>query len=237
MTAEGGPAASRDADNRQGPIAQTAPGMAVASKLREPYDGYTVEVKIPFEDLPAAVKPDAAGLNVFIYDSDTQDKTGQTRLGWSTWGGVQGDPYRWGRAAFTGYTPPGDLPTTPIDPVFPRDAAQSVDSPQSIAQAAGDGVALAGGPQAVERVRIAGRPRVFGDSVLVKLRAGGPGTAHVHAVDAAGRGLGSKVVAVARAGVVRVAVPASGDVRGVAVAFVSAGGGTDSVAAPVRLRR
>ena len=38
------------------------------------------------------------GLNIFVYDSDTQDKTGQTRIGWSTWGGVQGDPYRWGVA-------------------------------------------------------------------------------------------------------------------------------------------
>ena len=46
--------------------------------------------------LPGAVDPQHLGLNVFVYDSDTQDKTGQTRIGWSTWGGVQGDPYRWG---------------------------------------------------------------------------------------------------------------------------------------------
>ena len=36
-TREGGPAAYRDADNRQGPVAETAPGFAVASRLRRPY--------------------------------------------------------------------------------------------------------------------------------------------------------------------------------------------------------
>ena len=66
-------------------------------------------MRIPFADLPAAVGPERRGVNVFIYDSDTQDKTGQTRLGWSTWGGVQGDPYRWGRVRLDGYTPPAEL--------------------------------------------------------------------------------------------------------------------------------
>ena len=57
--------------------------------------------------------PAHLGLNIFIYDSDTQDKTGQTRIGWSTWGGVQGDPYRWGHATLPGYTPPAGRPTDP----------------------------------------------------------------------------------------------------------------------------
>jgi len=237
-TQEGGPAASRDADNRQGPIAETAPGMRVASKLKEPYTGYTIEARIPFADLPAAVRPDATGLNVFVYDSDTQDKTGQTRLGWSTWGGVQGDPYRWGHARLEGYVPPAGLPTTPREPVIPREAARSVDSPQSIIQAAEDGVALAGGPQAAASVRVRGRPRPFGGGVLVRMTATGAGTAHVFVTDAAGRGLASEVVRVQRAGDVElyVAVPeaARDRIARVAVALEAEGGGTDSATAPTR---
>jgi LmbE family N-acetylglucosaminyl deacetylase len=233
-TQEGAPAAYRDADNRQGPVAETSPGFEVASTVHDPYDGYTLEVKIPFAELPAAVRPDATGLNVFIYDSDTQDKTGQTRLGWSTWEGVQGDPYRWGHASFEGYTPPPELPTDPVEPVIPSEAALSVTSPQSITQAAADGVALAGGPQAIDLVRIKGRPRVVGgDTLVVRLRADGRGTAHVFATDAAGRGLGSKVVEVTRAGELQVAVPFEGEVAAVAVAFEASTGGTHSARAPV----
>lgn len=83
-------------------------------------------------------------MNIFIYDSDTQDLTGQTRLGWSTWNGVQGDPYRWGLTEFEGYTPPADARTEPDDPRMPLDVTQSNNSPQSIAQSARDGVGLAG---------------------------------------------------------------------------------------------
>jgi pimeloyl-ACP methyl ester carboxylesterase len=236
-TTEGPPAAYRDADNRQGPVAETSPGFEVASTVRQPYDGYTLEVKIPFANLPAAVRPDATGLNVFIYDSDTQDKTGQTRLGWSTWGGVQGDPYRWGKASFEGYTPPPELPTDPTQPVIPSEVALSVNSPQSIMQAASDGVALAGGPQAIDLIAISGRPRIVGgDTLVVRLRADGPGTAHVFATDSAGRGLGSKVVDVTGAGVVAVAVPfdpAAGTPAAVVAAFEAASGGTHSVSKPL----
>jgi LmbE family N-acetylglucosaminyl deacetylase len=236
-TAEGGPAAYRDADNHQGPVAETAPGFAVAARLSAPYNGYTLEMKVPFTDLPAAVRPGEMGLNLFIYDSDTQDKTGQTRLGWSTWNGVQGDPYRWGRAGLSGYTPPPGLPEEPREPVFPREAALSVDSPQSIAQAARDGIPLAGGPQAADRVRIVRRPRLLdGDALLVRLRTEGAGVLHVYAVDAAGRGLGSRRVTVAAAGRVTVTVPVSDPaaLRGAAVAFEARSGGTDSVSAPAR---
>lgn len=236
-TQEGSPAASRDADNRQGPIAQTAPGMEVAAKVREPYDGYSLEVKIPFADLPAAVRPDAMGLNLFIYDSDTQDKTGQTRLGWSTWGGVQGDPYRWGHATLEGYEPPADLPTEPRPAVFPREAARSVSSPQSILQAARTHVPLAGGPAALAGVRIVGRPRVFDDELLVRLDARATGTAHVFATDAEGLGLGSRQVELARAGRREVTIPlragAAERVARVAVAFEAPDGGTLSRAKPV----
>jgi LmbE family N-acetylglucosaminyl deacetylase len=236
-TQEGPAAAYRDADNRQGPVDETSPGFEVASTVAAPYDGYTLEVKIPFADLPAAVQPNATGLNVFIYDSDTQDKTGQTRLGWSTWGGVQGDPYRWGLASFGGYTPPPELPTEPIDPVFPLDVALSVDSPQSITQAAWDGVALAGEPQAEHRIEFSRDPRRVGDTVRVRLRAEGAGTAHVFATDDFGRGLGSTLAEFARRGETTVSVPLAGDGKAldaIAVAFEAASGGTHSVTKEVR---
>lgn len=127
-TAEGPPCVLRDADNHQG----SAPGVRVASKITA--TGYVVEVAVPLSQVPGAVDPAGAGLNVLVYDSDTQDKTGQTRIGWSTWGGVQGDPYRWGRAQLAGYTPPADRPIEPPAPVLPLEALASVDSPQSIAQ-------------------------------------------------------------------------------------------------------
>ncbi len=143
-TTEGAPAAYRDADAFQGPVGSTAPGFEVASTVSEPYTGYVLETLIPWDVLPADVDPQEAAMNIFIYDSDTQDLTGQTRLGWSTWNGVQGDPYRWGLTEFEGYTPPADARTEPDDPRMPLDVAQSNNSPQSIAQSARDGVGLAG---------------------------------------------------------------------------------------------
>ncbi|PYQ21627.1 MAG: hypothetical protein DMF79_07690, partial [Acidobacteria bacterium] len=153
--ARGNPACfERDADNHQGPGRETAPGMVVASKAAGPYAGYALEAKIPLGLLPSAVDPQRLGLNLFIYDSDTQDLSGQTRLGWSTFGGVQGDPYRWGHARLAGYAPPAGRPTIAPDPVIPRTAALSVDSPQSILQSALDGVPLGGGPAAAAGARV-----------------------------------------------------------------------------------
>ncbi|HWV23121.1 MAG TPA: sugar-binding protein, partial [Thermomicrobiales bacterium] len=150
ITQEGGPAAYRDADAHQGPVAETAPGFQLASTVSEPYTGYTLEVMIPYDVLPADIDPDNATMNIFIYDSDTQDLTGQTRLGWSTWGGVQGDPYRWGKTVYEGMEIAPDARTTPDEPVMPLDAAKSVDSPLSILQSAEDGVGLAGDPMIPE---------------------------------------------------------------------------------------
>lgn len=142
-TEEGEPAASRDADAHQGPIDETSPGLEVASSVSEPYTGYTIEVFIPYADLPADIDPENAAMNIFIYDSDTQDLTGQTRLGWSTYGGVQGDPYRWGRVTFEGYTGPTER-TSADEAIMPLDAAQSAHSPQSIRQSLEDGVPIGG---------------------------------------------------------------------------------------------
>src|SRR5207247_11478017 len=147
--ARGKPACfERDADNRQGPGSETAPGMVVVSKVAAPYAGYTIEAKIPLGLLPAAVDPQRLGLNAFIYDSDTQDLSGQTRLGWSTFRGVQGDPYRWGHARLAGHAPPAGRPTVAPAPVIPRTAALSVDSPEPLLQSALDGGPLGGGPAA-----------------------------------------------------------------------------------------
>jgi LmbE family N-acetylglucosaminyl deacetylase len=241
-TQEGGPAAYRDADNHQGPIAETAPGMEVASRVRQPYDGYTLEMKIPLAHLPAAARANWTGLNVFIYDSDTQDKTGQSRLGWSTWGGVQGDPYRWGHARLNGYQAPPDRPTTPREPIFPREVARSVLSPQSILQSAEDGVPLAGQPAASPRDRafFVGRPVLSDDALSVRLLALGPGTAYAFATGPDGKGAAFKQVEIEQRGLVTVRIPLDAEQRQavagghMAVAFEARGGGTVSLAAPLR---
>jgi LmbE family N-acetylglucosaminyl deacetylase len=231
-TTSGTPCFERDADNDQGPGAQTAPGMRVASVVDKPYTGYTVETKIPLADLPAAADPSRLGLDIFVYDSDTTDKTGQTRIGWSTWGGVQGDPYRWGRATLPGYTPPSGRPTTAPPPVISKTAALSVNSPQSIMQAARTGVPLAAGPAAPrsDTARVAGRPTVTGGAVTFRIRATGPGTAYAYVWN--GKILGQTKVAFTAAGTCTVTVP--GGSGTLTVAFDAQAGGTVSTA--VRLR-
>ncbi|MDP9363517.1 MAG: PIG-L family deacetylase [Chloroflexota bacterium] len=237
--AEGNPAAARDADNNQGPVAQTAPGLEVASTVSEPYAGYTLEVKIPLEALPAAVDPARMTLNVFIYDSDTQDKTGQTRLGWSTFDGVQGDPYRWGRATMDGYAPPADRPTEPAEPSLPLDPTRSVTSPQSILQAATDGVALAGDPAAPADTGVAllAPPTVTGDRVSFDLRAAGDGTARVFLWNGTAV-VGERTLDLAAGETVTLDLPlvAGEDLAGptyLLVGFEAGAGGTTSLAMPL----
>ena len=178
------PCFSRDADHHQGPGPQTAPGMKVASTVSAPYTGYTVEAKIPFSVLPAAVDPKQMGLNVFIYDSDTEDKTGLHRLGWSTWGGVQGDPYRWGHAVLPGYAAPGDLPLEAPPARVPDTAAQSIASPQSIAQSVRNGVPL-GGHAAVAPAQapVIRSVTLRGDDLVTVVESKVSGRAHVFAYD------------------------------------------------------
>ncbi|QIM22294.1 hypothetical protein G7075_16010 [Phycicoccus sp. HDW14] len=236
VTAEGPACGLRDADNHQGPAAETAPGMKVASVVDEPYDGYTVEVSIPMSELPGAVDPEHLGLDVFVYDSDTQDKTGQTRIGWSTWGGVQGDPYRWGVATLPGYTPPADRPAEAPDPVIPLTALSSLDSPPSLAQAVRVDVPLAGDP--ASRPQDAGwveSARSGRGAVTARLRTNASGTAHVVVVDRDGT-VGSRTVEV-RAGrpEVRVALDrALGRDARVYVGWLDRRGGT--LASVARLR-
>ncbi|MFB9470097.1 sugar-binding protein [Nonomuraea salmonea] len=233
VTAEGPPCFLRDADNRQGPGEETAPGMKVASTTGD--GGYTVELSIPMEVLPGAVDPAHLGLNILVYDSDTQDKTGQTRIGWSTWGGVQGDPYRWGVATLPGYQPPADRPTTPPDPVIPDTALSSLDSPQTLEQAVRVHVPPAGAPAASSAARVL-TASAGGDAVRVRLQAGGPGKAHLFVRDAEGTA-GSKVVTVSRKGVTTVTVPvtrAPGKGANVLAGWEDRGGGTAASSVTVR---
>lgn len=197
------PCFERDADNHQGPGQETAPGMEVASKLTDPYGGYTVEAKIPFSVLPDAVDPAHLGLNVLIYDSDTQDKTTQTRVGWSTWTGVRGDPYRWGLAELPGYTPPA---AEPKEPVLPDTAAKSVDSPLSILQSSADGVPLSGAPGlAADAVQVLSVRRVDATTVDVELAAEVAGTVRLFGWD--GRQVTGQVSRELTAGATTVRLP------------------------------
>lgn len=184
------PCFERDADNQQGPGPQTAPGTRVAA--RQHPGGYTVEMAVPLAGLPGGVDPRDLGLNLLVYDSDTQDESGQTRIGWSAWDGVQGDPYRWGRAHLAGRAPTRVRP--PPRPTLPLDALQSVDSVPSIEQAVRLGTTPGeAAPSGPVRLTPAGRAQA-------ELSTDQPGTAHVFAVDAAGTVLGEQVVRIPGAG-------------------------------------
>ncbi|WP_432049849.1 PIG-L family deacetylase [Verrucosispora sp. NA02020] len=135
------PCFARERDNHQGGP-ETAPGLEIASVVTSnPYTGYRIEVKVPFDVLPDAVDPARMGLNILVNDSDTQDLTAQTRVGWSTWSGVRADPWRWGITTLPGLPA---LPSAPKAPVMPDTAALSVESPQTILQSVSDGVAPGG---------------------------------------------------------------------------------------------
>ena len=208
-----GPCWSRDADNHQGystgPLAATvkdapnAPGVEVATNAEwvgsndtavdHAYagGGYTIEVKIPLADLPAAVDPDRMGLNITPYDNDDNTEgTGSTtlrhtdsstRLAWSTFGSVQSDPYRWGHATMPGYTPPPDRPTEPENPTISSSNLNGAESPQTIARSARDGVPISGRVPAPRRDRVAwARASRDGGSITVKVATTGPGTLRLY---------------------------------------------------------
>jgi LmbE family N-acetylglucosaminyl deacetylase len=219
------PCFERDADNHQGPGALTAPGMIVASKVSSPYTGYTIETKIPMADLPSAVDPRHMGLNVLAYDSDTQDKIGKSRIAWSPFGGVQGDPYRWGRASLPGYTPPAGRATTPKPPVLPEDPTLSATSPHTIEQSIDTGIPLAGGPAAVawDTARLVAVATPSGTS-RVLVESTGAGTAYVTVVDGDGRVLQARRIPVHGPGRQNVDVPVGSAT--VLLGFVAAAGGT-----------
>ncbi|AVT30508.1 GlcNAc-PI de-N-acetylase [Plantactinospora sp. BC1] len=176
------PCYARERDNHQGPGPETAPGMQVASVVSDPYDGYRIEAKIPFDVLPDTVDPNRMGLEILVNDSDTQDLSGQTRVGWSTWTGVRADPWRWGIARLDGY--PSRDPA-PKEPIFPATAALSVDSPQTIAQSSRDGVAPGGWRALPENTVRVEQVKTRRGSVSVDLRTRQPGTVRVFVWDGA----------------------------------------------------
>ena len=195
VTTAGTPCFSRDADNHQGPGDQTAPDVKLASVGRP--GGYTVETAIPLKHVPGSIDPSHLGLDLFVYDSDTDDQTGQTRIGWSTWGGVQGDPYRWGVARLDGKA--AGEPVDPPQPRLPLDALASVDSPQSIAEAIRLGTTLGGAPRSSAPAVVTGASAASGE-VTAKLTVNGPGRVHLHAVDAHGAVLGDRAIDVDKPG-------------------------------------
>ncbi len=255
-TVEGQACFQRDADNRQGPGAETAPGMEVAAVMgaartqnahggscgscgcaactggataAEGYTGYTVEAKIPLDVLPDNVDPERMGLNVLVYDSDTQDKTGQTRIGWSTFNGVQADPFRWSLATLPGLAA---TPSDPVAPTMPDTAALSVDSPQSIAQSAADGVGLGGGPELPARTASITSARESGGEAEVRLRTRESGRANVFLWD--GESVAGSVSVDVGSGRTTIDVPVTGgsDDLTALVAFIT-DDGTLALAEPV----
>ena len=190
-----------------GPLAATvddapnAPGVQVVStatwvgtnQTTTPHGyaggGYNLEVKIPMAVLPAAVDPARMGLNITPYDNDDTSASGtttlrhidqSTRLAWSTFGSVQSDPYRWGRATLPGYTPPAGRSTTPRAPNVSHPNLNSADSPETIAQSARNGVPIGGRPPAAPGNAIASIKATLGASqAVIDITAQGSGRAHV----------------------------------------------------------
>jgi len=150
--------------------------------------GYDLEVKIPMADLPAAVDPQHMGLNITPYDNDDNTPgTGSTvlrhtdqstRLGWSTFGSVQSDPYRWGHATLPGYVPPAGRPTTAPMANVSHPNLDGASSPQTIYQSAHDGVPISGRTPAPadDSIEI-GSPVLGASSADFDVTATGPGTA------------------------------------------------------------
>ncbi len=192
-----------------GPLAKTvaqapnAPGVQVASSAKwvgdnktttdhaYPGGGYDLEVKIPLADLPAAVNPQHVGLDITPYDNDDTAADGtttlrhidaSTRSGWSAFGSVQSDPYRWGQATVEGYTPPAGRPTTVGAPIVGHPNLDGTQSPQTIAQSARNGVPIAGRQPATagDRITVATRPVVRNGRVYLRLATSGRGTARLY---------------------------------------------------------
>jgi hypothetical protein len=150
--------------------------------------GYNLEVRIPLVDLPAAINPSDFGLNITPYDEDDTSAAGtttlrhidlSTRLAWSTFGSVQSDPYHWGRATMADYTPPASQPTTPAAPDVSHPNLDGVNSPQTIAQSAHDGVPISGRNPAPDNDAMAiSNVLLAPDALRFDITATGPGTAH-----------------------------------------------------------
>ncbi len=92
--------AARDADAKQGPIEETAPGTRIASTRTS--DGYRIQAAIPFSEIGIKPGQSRIGFNVIIYDGDKADAApgeniNKSRIAWAPRSGVQGRPEDWGR--------------------------------------------------------------------------------------------------------------------------------------------
>jgi LmbE family N-acetylglucosaminyl deacetylase len=92
--------AARDADAKQGPIEETAPGTRVAS-ARTP-NGYRIQAAIPFAEIGLKSGQSRLGFNIIVYDGDKADAApgeniNKSRIAWAPRSGVQGRPEDWGR--------------------------------------------------------------------------------------------------------------------------------------------
>ncbi len=153
--------------------------------------GYDIEVKVPMADLPAAIDPQHMGLNITPYDEDNTAAAGSTtlrhidnsaRLGWSAFNSVQSDPYRWGRATLTGYTPPSGRSTTPGQAIVGHPNLDGTLSPQTIAQSARNGVPIAGREPVRARDSITvTKVRLRGNKISATITSTGAGTANLFA--------------------------------------------------------
>ena len=143
--------------------------------------------------LPAAVDPNNMGLNITPYDEDDTSAAGtttlrhidqSTRLAWSTFGSVQSDPYKWGHATLPGYTPPAGRPTTPPAPNVSNPNLNGIDSPQTIAQSARNGVPISGRvPAPASRGITVNSAVLKTGAVEIDIDAAGPGTLHAFLYD------------------------------------------------------
>ena len=104
--------------------------------------------------------------------------------------------------------------------MIPLEALSSLDSPQSVAQAVVDNVALAGGPSATPRTGgwIESVRPAYGEAV-VTVRAARAGVAHVSLMDASGV-LGRRTVEVPGRGTLAVRVPVTRPAVGTPTALV-----------------
>jgi LmbE family N-acetylglucosaminyl deacetylase len=152
------------------------------------------------------IDPQHMGLNITPYDEDNTAAAGKTtlrhidqstRLAWSNdTGSVQSDPFRWGHAYIPGYTPPAGRSTTPTPPNVSHPNLDGVLSPQTIYQSATDGVPISGRAPAphddsisikdVKLTKLPPPPPGNGPKpptpplkAEVKIKATGPGTAHI----------------------------------------------------------
>jgi LmbE family N-acetylglucosaminyl deacetylase len=220
--------------------AKLMPGAQLASIVSKPFTGYSVEVRIPFADLPSAVNPADMGLNIINYYSSNDHLIGTTRLAWSAFSSAQSNPYDWGVARLAGYKPANPGLKRPV--VFPNTPLAGLDSPQSILQAARTGVPLSGAPLAApgDSGRLTGTPSWSQGAVNIRLHATGAGSYSVFVWDpVTGRTrpqaaeLAHIVLTVPRAGGYRIKVPlrkAPPPQAEMAVTFRNPSGANDSSA-------